>query len=280
MKKITYANTIINSALLATLPVHAGLFDDVVKVVTAPAQLIIQPQVEAVKVITGQQSPGQAVSSIGQNAGQTVRAGANVYGAVQNVVPNVAGNLAAAVAGDPGRAAVDAATFTQRFQHNLTQSAAYGVGYTLEGKNPAQVLGAPLAAALRSAYDQHSPNARPLPDYVKQTLSRFFNAAYLDTLRYSIGHVELSLPNAINVVTHSQYAVTINDLIVFPNDPGTAYTWWAHEIQHTIQYQRLGFDGFAYEYTVNYGALENEAAMTAQRVQFALYTPQPAYYRR
>jgi hypothetical protein len=59
------------------------------------------------------------------------------------------------------------------------------------------------------------------------------------------------------------FAVVTDDIIVFSRVPGASSSdlwWWAHEVTHTVQYQRLGGIGaFANAYTKNGPALEKEA---------------------
>lgn len=66
-------------------------------------------------------------------------------------------------------------------------------------------------------------------------------------------------------------AVTLDDVIVFRdpnrvNDP----VLWAHELRHVDQYERMGVDTFAAQYTVNAWVLENEAKDQENRVYNAL----------
>jgi hypothetical protein len=56
------------------------------------------------------------------------------------------------------------------------------------------------------------------------------------------------------------YAVTAGNIIVFAKPPSSKDIWfWAHEMQHTVQYKNLGIDGFAAKYTMDSSAMENEA---------------------
>jgi hypothetical protein len=60
------------------------------------------------------------------------------------------------------------------------------------------------------------------------------------------------------------HAVTADNIIVFAKPPSSKDIWfWAHEMQHTVQYKNLGIDGFAAKYTTDSDAMENEANQKA-----------------
>jgi outer membrane protein assembly factor BamB len=51
-----------------------------------------------------------------------------------------------------------------------------------------------------------------------------------------------------------------------PDGSKQAMHWWAHELQHIVQYNKLGVDGFASEYIKNYKSLETEAEAKADSI--------------
>lgn len=160
----------------------------------------------------------------------------------------------AAKAGKPGEFIFDVATFTQQYQVQLTKTAGTATANALLGKNPLEFVAMPLAAAIREARARHIAGAKPLPADVKKALANFFPQDVLDRARYTVGTVEITLPNGIGKVQKflgNDYAVVCDDVIVFPKDPGTFRNdpqWWGHEVTHVQQYKEWGIDEFAFRY--------------------------------
>jgi hypothetical protein len=97
----------------------------------------------------------------------------------------------------------------------------------------------------------------------------------LERVRVVDTDAEGSLPAIINEVqtqigeaaAGGQSAVTIDDVIAFSDIPDpSAIDFWAHEVQHVVQYQKLGgIDGFAAQYTRDYRKLEADANAAAAK---------------
>jgi hypothetical protein len=105
--------------------------------------------------------------------------------------------------------------------------------------------------------------ARPLPSEWKRFLSVYFNDQELGEVRYLVdGRVRATLPWVINRFQPGT-AVVMGNVIVFPTMPDVNNEddrhWIAHEVQHTIQYAELGFEGFALKYARSYASIEAEA---------------------
>jgi hypothetical protein len=135
--------------------------------------------------------------------------------------------------------------------------------------DPTLALAVPLAMALENARRLHLPTSKPLPAQAVAYLEKHYPRELLGAARYSIGSVEISLANAINVFNPGT-AVTLPGLIVFPFEPdwSSAVTrhWWAHEVHHLRQYEWLGGTlEFAWAYLNYCTALENDADQHADQ---------------
>lgn len=131
-----------------------------------------------------------------------------------------------------------------------------------------------LAGALRQAQQYYSGRGSPLPDAVKVILSITFPRDLLESVRVVDTGAETNLPAIINEVQTTfgeaaggQSAVTIDSIIAFSELPAlSSVDFWAHEIQHVVQYRQLGgIDAFAGAYTRNYRQLEDEANNVARK---------------
>jgi hypothetical protein len=140
-----------------------------------------------------------------------------------------------------------------------------------------------LANALRQAHAYYAGSAKPLPETVRSRLAAGFPAEVLDRVRVVETGEEGTLPAIINFVqtrfgdaVGGTSAVTIDDIVAFSQIPEPdEIEYWAHEVEHTVQYRRLGgIDGFAAEYTRNYQGLEDEANAVATQVAAAARKPQ------
>ncbi len=162
------------------------------------------------------------------------------------------------IGGPAGDFVFDAATFTQRYYSELTKSAGAVASNTLLGQNPLQFVAMPLAAAVRQAREKHISSAKPLPDHIKEPLKKFFPQEVVDRAKYTVGKVDITLPNGIGQAQKYMsggYAVVVDDIIVFNTDPPSFFEapfWWAHEVTHVQQYMQWGIEDFALRYVSNY----------------------------
>ncbi|WP_181176636.1 DUF4157 domain-containing protein [Mesorhizobium sp. B2-4-9] len=108
-----------------------------------------------------------------------------------------------------------------------------------------------------------------IPIHIRDKLRVFYPKSVLDSVRFRIGS-----RGALDVQRFAfdsgASAVTLDNVIVFDsqNDADDVCTW-AHELEHVIQYRRLGVDGFAQRYVQpakrgnynpkNIGSLEGSA---------------------
>jgi len=125
-----------------------------------------------------------------------------------------------------------------------------------------------LAAALAHAYSAHIAAARPLPQPVQDFLQGIIPDEFIKRARFTVSTDTRTLPGLLNqghrAYRNEDNAVSIDNLIIFSREPGfdtgTDARWWAHELGHHLQYQRLGgIQGFARQYVLNFQGLEREA---------------------
>ena len=241
----------------------------VTQVATAPTQVVIN----AAKAPFTPSSYYQPVVQLAQTTNQTVVNGINVVNAPQTFLVQQATQAAGNIAGKPGEFVIDLGTFMQQYSNNLALSGAQVSNNILNGQNPFQIVGAPLAASIHAARDRFINSSSPIPADVKQALAPYFDQNTLDRARYAIGSVEIALPNLISqgrkLFGDGDWAVTVDDIMVFPRDPGSyqqSCQWWAHELTHVQQYAKWGVEQFAYNYVKGYHSVEDEAINNANTI--------------
>ena len=145
--------------------------------------------------------------------------------------------------------------------------------------NVEQIVGIPLGAALEQAKAYYAGKGNPIPDEVKTLLAVTFDDVHLENVRYVVDATGGNLAGLINGIkeqmgeTHNgNHAVAIDNIIVFAKEPRGVEDlfFWAHEVQHTVQYKNMGILGFAAEYTKNYKALEESADAVANKAVAAV----------
>jgi hypothetical protein len=203
--------------------------------------------------------PGVVIASVGEAVTETNAAVLNV--------PIVA---AQDIAGNVGQTILTIGTGPERLQIDFAATAAIEAGGLMQGDSLKWSLAAPLAAAIRSAEKQFQSQSRPLPADVKVRLASAFSQDVLDNARYAIGSFSISVPDVINQVRKDfagvDNAVTVGNITVFVRDPGNDYHWWAHELQHQVQYRQWNIDQFAYRYVTSCHEVETDAETKAQQV--------------
>ncbi len=135
------------------------------------------------------------------------------------------------------------------------------------GEQLKAVAGDPLLAALIQAKEYYKNKGKPIPTTVKVLLLKSFTPETLNNARYVVDDFGGNLPAIINKLQETlngEYAVTVDNTIIFSKTPKDENIFfWAHELQHTVQYSNLGIPKFASEYTTNYKTLEDEANKVA-----------------
>lgn len=150
--------------------------------------------------------------------------------------------------------------------------AQYLISSTESADNLDDVVGIPLGAALHQAKAYYEPKAKPLPEKVLVLLGQTFDKSHLAKVRYIVDSDGGTIAGLINGIKDQMgdlhdgnHAVAIDNIIVFAKEPRGKddLFFWAHEVQHTVQYAQLGIDGFAAEYTKDYKSLEEDADRVA-----------------
>jgi hypothetical protein len=245
--------------------------DVAVSTTIAPAQSIIG----AAQVVQGGNVNNiyKPYVNVVNQTGGAVSATATDLTQVQNDLFQKAQQFVQNTTGNTGAFIFDLGTFTNQYATQLASSAGQTAGAILQGENVFQITAAPLAAAIRAANVRYSGVAMSIPDDVKQALQNYFPASVLNDAKYAVGSTQITLPNFIGqgqAFFGNDYAVTVNDIIVFNTDPGSYAShanWWAHELTHVLQYQRWGIEKFAYLYIKDLGSsIESEAVNNAARI--------------
>ncbi|MGX5842879.1 hypothetical protein ACWGTI_19350 [Mesorhizobium sp. ArgA1] len=134
-----------------------------------------------------------------------------------------------------------------------------------------ELAGQPLLTLLIQARDYYKDKAAPIPSNVKILLLKTFPPGVIKRARYVVDDFGGNVPAIINKFQETfngQHAVTVDNIIVFSSMPADDNIFfWAHEMQHTVQYAKLGMAGFAGEYTTNYKGLEAEANRVGEEAE-------------
>ena len=227
----------------------------------------VTPGIVILDAVTGKPIAPALKSTVAAQANALQAAGVAASTATEQA-ENIKVTVAGAIAGNVGKTTVQIITGPERLQEEFASTAVLEAADLLNGANANQLIAAPLAAALRAAQAQFGPSSQPVPDAVKQRLGQFYTAAQLANARYAIGTISISIPD---LIIHAQktfegndFAVTVGNIIVFSKDPADNYHWWAHELQHTVQYSAWGIDKFAFQYVTTCHSVEQDAEDHAQ----------------
>jgi hypothetical protein len=228
------------------------------------------PPLQVFGVIAGKESLGTAAGNIAKGPGVVIASVGQAVTETNAAVISVPVVAAQSIAGDAGKTVLTIVTGPTRLTVDFTATAVIQAGGILQGDNPAMLIAEPLAAALRSAEHQFESQAQPLPADVKARLSGFYPVDILNSARWTVGSVSLSVPDLINnerkLFAGVDNAVTVGHITVFETDPGNNYHWWAHEMQHHVQYANWGIDQFALHYVTFCHQVETDAETKAQQV--------------
>jgi hypothetical protein len=132
-----------------------------------------------------------------------------------------------------------------------------------------EVDGPILAQWIRaSRNDVINAGVGPMPPQIYQGLVGFFAPQVLQRVRYRSGWGnELALP-ALSFEFGDVAAITLGtDIIMFRNesDAQNNLSLWAHELTHTLQYERWDTLDFAKRYVKDHNGVEGEAIANASR---------------
>ena len=245
------------------------------RAVEATAKAATAPIVATANLVTGRQNLPDAATDAMRAQGKAISETSNALGAGVNgatgITVGTAKELTNAAGGNGDTVGGAVSTFLA--PASITASAATQGGNAVglvsqNGGDLSYLASAPLAAALADAHARFQGLSRPLPDDVRAKLALVHSPETLARARYVIAD---AVPNTLaslidrgqTTVNGGGFAVTIDDIIVFSRLPGKAPSelhWWAHEVQHTVQYRQLGgIADFANAYMKNAPALEHDA---------------------
>jgi hypothetical protein len=265
---------------------HAQFWKKVIEVVGAPVKVAVQVMtaptetvIKAGQVAVGASNPSEVfqpyrdlAKTTGGAIGQTTPL-IRLADKPQEILYAKAQDFSKKIAGKPGEFAFDLGTFTQRFYEQLAPTGTEAIAAALKNENPLVVMAAPLAAAIHSAVERLQGSSKPLPDDVKLGLKDLFPADILDKAKYTIGSIEITLPNFIGQGKKFQgdhYAVVIDNIIVFNVTPPSFKSgawWWGHEVAHIQQYSTMGIEVFSFNYLKDLGkSIEAEANQMGDKV--------------
>lgn len=263
------ANKVIDSGKqTVTSAANAG-----VAVVTAG----VSHQIEIVNIIAGKESLSEAGQKYIKSQGNAIASVGQAVSDANATAHNAPVIAAQSVGGDVGKTLATTLNIVQgenRLNVEFVSTALIETGGVVSGKwTLEQLKAAPLAAGIRAAEKQFEPESQPLPAEVKAKLASFYPAEILNAARWAVGSVTISVPDVTNqfrkTFQNVENAVTVGHITVFVRDPGTSSLsslhWWAHELQHQVQYSKLGIDEFALLYVKSCPNVESEAENQAER---------------
>lgn len=270
-KTVDKANDVLNKAVNAATPAANSILNAGAKTVAAS----VAPEKAIVNVIAGKSSLGNAAKGIADAEGAKYVAIGTAVSEANAAKDNVQVIAAESIAGNVGKTVMTIGTGADRLSVDFAAAPVIIGGETLQGKSPENFIAAPFAAALRAANYQFLPQSKPLPQNVLELLKGKYPDEVLAKARYAIGSISISVPDVViqfqKGVYGDDFAVTVGNVSVFSQEPGQDFHWWAHEIQHQVQYKEWGIDQFAYKYVTSCHSVESEAENKAQQV-----VPQPA----
>ena len=129
-----------------------------------------------------------------------------------------------------------------------------------------------LAAAIRESRNQAiDRGVSPIPPRIRSTLQPYFPTAILDKARWTTA-AGISLDGALANWFNMEGAITLGEVIAFSGGVQAQedVEVWAHELTHVIQYEQLGIEKFAFEYSYDFTDLEDQARDNASRTMASI----------
>lgn len=153
-------------------------------------------------------------------------------------------------------------------------------------KDAAQALLNPAAPALATSIRFSKGQAlnagvQSIPAHIRAQLSPYIPAAILDKTRWTTANGRISIDTFLAQGLNQSGAVTLDDVVVFSDaalatgSGAGSIELWAHELTHVIQYQNMGVETFAFNYTVNFGGIESQARDNAAGIMRAIRQATP-----
>jgi hypothetical protein len=264
---VNKANDVLNKAVQSATPAANQILTASAKSVTAT----IAPTTAVVNVIAGKSTLGDAAKGITEAEGAKYAAIGEAVSEVNAANNNIQVIAAESIAGNIGKTVMTLGTGADRLTVDFAATSLIVGGETLQGQPLEVVISTPFAAALRSANYQYLPESKPIPANVMQALKGNYPDDVLENARYAIGAISIAVPDVVinfqKIAYGDEFAVTVGNVTVFSEEPGNNLHWWAHEMQHQVQYKEWGTDEFAYKYITDCHAVESEAENKAQQVE-------------
>jgi Domain of unknown function (DUF4157) len=129
-----------------------------------------------------------------------------------------------------------------------------------------------LATAIRESRQQAiDRGVSPIPPQIRSTLQPYFPTAILDKARWTTA-AGISLDGALTNWFNLEGAITLGEVIAFSDGMQAQQDVevWAHELTHVIQYEQLGIEAFAFEYSSDFTDLEDQARDNASRTMASI----------
>jgi hypothetical protein len=263
---VNKANDVLNKAVTAAAPAANQILNAGAKTVAAG----VAPAKALGNVIAGKDSLGDAARGVAQAEGAKYAAIGTAVSEVNAAKNNIQVIAAESIAGNVGKTVMTLDTGADRLSVDFAAVPLIIGGEVLQGQSPDSMITAPFAAALRSANYQFLPQSKPIPPSIMQLLKGKYPDDVLTKARYAIGSISISVPDVViqfqKGVYGDAFAVTVGNVTVFSHEPGDDVHWWAHEMQHQVQYEEWGIDQFAFKYVKSCHAVESEAEDKAQKV--------------
>lgn len=124
-----------------------------------------------------------------------------------------------------------------------------------------------LAAAIRFSRGQAlNRGVNPIPADVIQALEPYFPKNILQKAKWTTAG-GVSIDGALKNWFNQEGAVTLDEVIVFSStDLARDVGLWAHELTHVLQYSQMGVETFAFQYSIDWNGLEQQARDNSSRI--------------
>lgn len=128
-----------------------------------------------------------------------------------------------------------------------------------------------LATAIRFSRGQAlNRGTQPVPHHVRSALSPYFPPHILEKAKWTTAD-GVSIDGLLSNWLNQEGAVTLNEIVAFSSSNlASDIGLWAHELTHVLQYDQMGVETFAFQYTVDWGGLEQQARDNANRIMSSL----------
>ena len=128
-----------------------------------------------------------------------------------------------------------------------------------------------IATAIRESRQQAiDRGVSPIPPHIRATLQPYFPTAILDKARWTTAG-GISLDGALTNWFNMEGAITLGEVIAFTDGmQAQDVEVWAHELTHVTQYEQLGIETFAFEYSNDFTVLEDQARDNASRTMASI----------